>query len=474
MKNTILLSFFLFYSLLAQELSDGFILYTPFNISDSTHMITYLVDQDLNEINRWNHDYEAIPASMPYLMQDSTIWYPSKVSQPLMASGGVGGRIQKLDWNDNILWDYTISNDSLQHHHDIEPLPNGNILVIAWERKTLQEALDMGREIIESPLQQMWSEAIFEIEPVGNDSANIVWEWHLWDHLIQDVNPSLSNYGIIEEHPELLDINLGSIGFGPALDNADWIHFNSIHYNEGLEQIILSSRMMSEIYIIDHSSTTEEAASHLGGNYGKGGDFLYRWGNPQNYIRSSNYPQILNSQHSANWIDIGYPGEGNILIFNNFHYNNNSAVIEISPPIQAEGDPYGPESWEWMFYNNDVLGGQIAQSGVFRLYNGNTYITTFSDAKMTEVDYNGTVLFEFGLPDLNAKINRAKKYPPNYLLNQFIGDLNHDELINILDIILLAEIIVNEQEFEILADINNDGIIDVLDIINLINIILEN
>ena len=127
MKNTILLSFFLFYSLLAQELSDGFILYTPFNISDSTHMTTYLVDQDLNEINRWNHDYEAIPASMPYLMQDSTIWYPSKVSQPLMASGGVGGRIQKLDWNDKILWDYTISNDSLQHHHDIEPLPNGNI-----------------------------------------------------------------------------------------------------------------------------------------------------------------------------------------------------------------------------------------------------------------------------------------------------------------------------------------------------------
>ena len=277
MKRTVLISFFLFYSLFAQELSEGLILYTPFNTSESDTTTTYLTDQNLNEINRWEHYYQGIPASMPYLMQDSTIWYPSQVPHPLMASGGVGGLIQRLDWDNNVLWEHTISNDSFQHHHDIEPLPNGNILVIAWERKTLQESLNMGRETIETPLQQMWSEVIFEIQPIGNDSANIVWKWHLWDHLIQDVNPLLNNYGIVEDHPELFDINLGSVGFGPALDNADWIHFNSIHYNEDLNQIIISSRTMGEIYIIDHSTTTEEAASHSGGNSGKGGDFLYRW-----------------------------------------------------------------------------------------------------------------------------------------------------------------------------------------------------
>ena len=39
-----------------EELSDGIILFTPFNIADET-VTTYLVDEQLNEVNRWAHDY---------------------------------------------------------------------------------------------------------------------------------------------------------------------------------------------------------------------------------------------------------------------------------------------------------------------------------------------------------------------------------------------------------------------------------
>jgi len=35
--------------------------------------------------------------------------------------------------------------------------------------------------------------------------------------------------------------------------------------------------------VIDHSTTTAQAAGHSGGTYGKGGDLLYRWGNPNAY-----------------------------------------------------------------------------------------------------------------------------------------------------------------------------------------------
>ena len=49
----------------------------------------------------------------------------------------------------------------------------------------------------------MWPDKIVELQPIGLDSANIVWEWKFWDHLIQDVDSNLVNYGIISMHPEL-------------------------------------------------------------------------------------------------------------------------------------------------------------------------------------------------------------------------------------------------------------------------------
>ena len=125
-----------------------------------------------------------------------------------------------------------------------------------------------------------------------------------------------------------------------------------------------------------------------------------------------------------------------------------------------------------MYYAPNILTPQIIQSGAFRLYNGNTYITTFGNAKMIEVSYDGQVLFEYSYPEINSKINRAQKYPGNYLHNT-IGDLNNDNQINLLDIIILVEIIISEEEFTQSADIDSNQIIDILDIILLINQILD-
>jgi len=81
---------------------------------------------------------------------------------------------------------------------------------------------------------------------------------------------------VVADHPELIDPN-GSVGGGRQISQF-WNHMNSIDYNADLDQVMLSVRGSSELWVIDHSTTTAEAASHSGGNSGMGGDLMYRWG----------------------------------------------------------------------------------------------------------------------------------------------------------------------------------------------------
>lgn len=467
--------FIIFINILFSQISEGNILFSPYTSGGEAK--TYLMDVDGNFIHTWNH--ERGPASMPYLLSDSTLIYPFRVEFPTMDAGGVGGGIQGIDWDGEVLWELIISNEQYQHHHDVEPLPNGNILIIAWENKSSEEAFSLGRESIGSTLNQIWSTAILEYEPY---SGEIVWEWHLWDHLIQDINSELPNYGVISQHPELFDINCGSVGNnagGPQGANADWMHINAIDYNEFLDQIVISSRTQNEIYIIDHSTTIEEAASHSGGNSGMGGDFLYRWGNPANYHSGDASNQILNAQHGVNWVSEGFPGSGNLILFNNFHSGNQSAVLEIVPPLNEQGiyeiefnNGYGPFDLE-MEYLNDFT--TPMQGGAFRLGNGNTLITQTHTSRIIEVSSLGEVVWDYTYDSSISGywIARAEKYPLDYLDNILLGDVNNDGIINILDVVSSVNIVLGNLEWVGAADYNNDGIINILDIVSIVNLILN-
>ena len=459
---------------------DGHTLFTPLDNSVEQTM-TYLINNDEEIMQSWNHDQG--PASMPYMLTNGSIIYPFRVPFPTMEAGGVGGGIQCQSWHGDLLWEYEFSNDTYQHHHDIEPLPNGNVLLIVWERKYAQEAYELGREIINNSLNQVWSFAILELNPI---TGNIDWEWHLWDHLIQNINPDLPNYGAISEHPELFNINCGNIGNdqgGPQGPNGDWLHVNAIDYNPHLDQIAFSSRAQNEIFIIDHGTTTEEAASHSGGNSGKGGDFLYRWGNPQNYDRGNENDKKLGYQHGLNWIESGFPGSGNLLIYNNFHpdadLENFSAIIEITPSIDENDNyiistdmPYGPENFE-IVYDGDIQ--TPLQGGAFRLPNGNTLISQTHESRIVEVDPEGNHVWEYQYVSQSGSpwIARAQKYSIDYVNNEILGDLNGDATLNVLDIVILANYILTDDEYYSSGDLNQDGLLNVLDIVLLANVILE-
>ena len=470
------------FSFINAQIFDGNTLFTPYWIGDDS-TTTILMDNEYNIIHSWNHDFT--PASIPYLLQDSTLIYPYKVLYPTMSAGGVGGGVQKISWDGNVIWEYIFSDEIYQHHHDVEPLQNGNVLILVWNKKTAEEAYALGRITIENTLEEMWSSSVLELDPLSGD---IIWEWHLWDHLIQDINPNLPNYGIIADHPELFDINCGDVGTnagGPQQENGDWIHMNSVHYNSELDQIVLSSRLQNEIYIIDHSTTTQESASHLGGNSGKGGDILYRWGNPQNYGRGDGSDKILSSQHSVNWINEGFPGEGDLILFNNFHNNDYSAVIQITTPIDENGnyliindEAFGPISFD-LVYQCDVI--IPMQGGAFRLPNGNTIVSQTHIAKIIEVDEEGNELWEYthavdgigNVQESNYWIARAQKYELDYLDSMILGDINDDGIINILDVVALVNIILNNSEYNQGADVNSDNEVNILDVVLMVTVILN-
>ena len=242
--------------------SEGYTLFAPMASG-----ITYLIDNNGNAMHTWTSAYE--PGLAVYLAEDGTLFRTAQTgTNPDFSAGGWNNCVQRFSWNSTLLWQFNYSNSQYCGHHDIEVLPNGNMLMIAWEYKTTTEAIQAGRDPGSMTDGCLWPDHIIEVQQTGLYSGDIVWEWHVWDHLVQDFDPAKDNFGVVADHPELMDINFV---WDAAPDQDDWLHMNSIDFNPELDQILLSSHNTHEVWIIDHSTTTAEAAGHTGGRYGKGG-----------------------------------------------------------------------------------------------------------------------------------------------------------------------------------------------------------
>jgi len=374
---------------------DGYTLFSP-------SKETYLIDNCGRIVNSWSSNYN--PGNSVYLLEDGSILRTCRMQSTVFSGGGIGGRVEKTDWNNNLIWSYNFSNSSYHQHHDIEPLPNGNILVLCWEYKSLVDAILAGRNPSSLADNELWTTYILEVEPIGNNGINIIWEWHLWDHLIQEFDPSKVNYGVVANHPELLDIN-----FYAGNGKKDWLHCNSIDYNEELDQIVIGSRALSEFYIIDHSTTTGEAAAHSGGNSGKGGDILYRWGNPVAYNNGTPSDQKLFGQHDVHWIGENLKDEGKLMIFNNGQNRGYSSIDIVNPPIDITGNytltnsVFGPNNAEWIYTDSNPTNFYSSYiSGVQRLPNGNTLICDGAHGTFFEIDSTENQVWKYINPVVNT------------------------------------------------------------------------
>ena len=408
---------------------DGYTLFAPLRYDT-----TYLIDNDGSLIHSWGTG----AGFSAYLLDDGSLIRSSNFGPNPSFSGATGfgglGGVRQFAWDGTPVWEFEYSTADYMSHHDLEVLPNGNVLIIAWEHKTDVEAIAAGRNPDLLKDGELWPGHIIEVEPTGATGGNIVGEWHAVDHLIQDFDPTKDNYGVVADHPELIDINFGQ----PFTSRpADWLHANSIDYNPEFDQIVLSLRQFSELWVIDHSTTTAQAAGHSEGSSGKGGDLLYRWGNPQAYRAGDGSEQKLFVQHDAQWIEPGLPGEGNILVFNNGDgrpEGNYSSVEEIVPPVDSfgsysltPGQAYGPQEPEWTYANPpDFYSGFI--SGLGRLPNGNTLINSGAQGTFFEVTPEGETVWRYvnpvvvdgplaqgeSIPVFENIVFRAYRYAPDF------------------------------------------------------------
>ena len=399
---------------------------------------TVLTDYKGAEVHRWESDLDG-GGHTAYLLDGGRLLRMGVRDRSVVRGQPVVAVdvVQILGPDSTVLWEMSAPElGSLTFHHDLTPLPNGNILLLTYEPLSADEARAIGWDPGES--ETVWSDGMIEIKPDLNDGSHeVLWEWSFKDHLIQDRVADSPNYGVVKDHPERIDPHYPR-SYAPM--NVVRQHLNSVDYNSGLDQIVVSSFIYNEIWIIDHSTTTAEAASSAGGRGGKGGDLLFRYGNPEAYDMGSESDRVFLKQHDANWIDLEAPGEGNLIVHNNNtvirpgmlrrggpgasrgglqrqqDLKGVSNVQELRLPVNPDGTyaredgrPFTAERvWHW---ENP---GYFApfQGGARRLSNGNTLISNTVRRQVLEVRRDKEIVAEY---KGSAPTYKSFKYPEGHL-----------------------------------------------------------
>ena len=371
--------------------------YTMFENSLST----YLVNNCGEIVNTWDVTNSELHTK---LLPDGHLIYIQN------------NRVYVRDWDDNLVEVIAPSDQDIVLVYEVIELENKNFLCLARELFTDEDFEDIGYEF-SSGESASRIDAVVELDRA---TGEVVWRWNLSDHVIQERNPSQPNYGVVKDNPQLLDMD--------AVLEYDWTFqesfmINGMDYNQELDQIVLSIRKINEIAIIDHSTTTEEAAGHTGGNFGKGGDILYRWGNPQNYGYGDEDDHLSYYQHNPNWIHYG-EHKGSIIYFNNglTRPGDFSEAYIIKTPhfegnyFREEGKAFGPEQPSAIYSENTTNTSELFSeytSGAKVLPNGNIFITEGDEAILREFTPEGELVWEYHIP-FTGYIFRGVRYGEDY------------------------------------------------------------
>jgi hypothetical protein len=379
---------------------------------------------------------------------------------------------QELDWNGNVVWQYTETRSNYHGHHDFAKIYNPKLgdstfIYIANKDYTSQQCLDAGCDPANTYTNPQM-DVIVEVDRQGK----VIWEWAFFDHVVQDIAPSKPTYGVIANTPGKIDLNLPGM---PV--RSDWLHCNSLDYNQQLDLMVINS-VQGEFYVIDHGNTfvVNDSAASIALAATSAGDFKYRFGDPARY-EQGDPPSVLDNwtkataghkqiggAHDIQWIKPGLPGEGNFLIFNNaenlFELSSQSYIVEINPYLNSSGVNTGnyvnpptagynvvnsPNSnlmkekknvskqivWTYSSKNNTSFYSSIGSSAQ-RLPNGNTLVCSMNDGHFFEVSPDDTsIVWEYINPMTRDGIKKVKvdNYPTyNGVFRAYRYDSDHPAL----------------------------------------------
>ncbi|WP_020535506.1 aryl-sulfate sulfotransferase [Lewinella cohaerens] len=365
----------------------------------------YLIDNCGEVVHVWEDEPDWRPGNTAYLLDDGrlvkTKRQASVAGNPIWAGGG-GAIVEIRSWDNELLWSFERNDENNRLHHDIAMTPQGTILMIVWEKKTMEEAMAIGRSPFLLSDGELWPDYVIEVDPTTDE---IVWEWHVWDHLVQDIVPELSNFDAVGSRPERVNVNWETNDSG-----ADWMHTNSIDFDPLNNQVILSVPTFHEFWIIDHSTSTEQAATSNGGLSGRGGDLMYRWGNPAAYQQGTEADQKLFYQHDVHIIDdllpVTHPYYGKMALFNNrvgadFSTAN---VLSLNFDMYAgeypmTGSTWGPSEFDVVLQHPEPT--QLYSTGLSSIQflpNGNALIMDGRHGYAFELSPGNEVVWEYLVP----------------------------------------------------------------------------
>ncbi len=248
---------------------------------------------------------------------------------------------------------FQMGNGYLADNHDFQLLPNGHALMLCYDTQTI----DMS-QVVEGgqPNAQVTGSVIQELDVF----KNVVFQWRSWDHV-----PITDSYQDLTKN------------------KFDYIHVNSMDFDESDGNIILSCRETSEVIKISRAT----------------GDIVWRMGGKNNEFtfineHEENAPRYFKLQHDAR----RHPS-GTLTMF-----DNGSDGKDISRPYSRAveymlDEPNKTATLVWEYKPDPNI---LALNGgnVDRLENGNTTIRWGDAAKqgdaaaMTEVDPNGRLVYE--------------------------------------------------------------------------------